>query len=63
MGKKFASRYHRPSDVSLGDIALAAAVKRHVDGEAKGGVTDFNGLLDMLIDPVGIAIDIQLENP
>jgi len=35
---------------ALGDVALAPAVMRRVDGEAERGIAVRNGALDMIVD-------------
>src|ERR1700679_499719 len=48
------------ADVALGDIALAPAVMRGVDGEAKCGVTVCQRTTDMVLDEGVVAADIEL---
>src|SRR5262249_17879993 len=46
----------------LGDVALAAAVDRAVDGDAEGVVTEVDRLADLVVDPVGLAARVELED-
>src|SRR5262249_20797787 len=50
-------------DKALGDIALAAAVVRDIDGEAEAGIAVRNRALDVVVDPGGIAAHVELKEP
>jgi hypothetical protein len=47
---------------TLGDVALAPAVDRAVDGYAEGVITEVHRLAHLLVDPVGLAACIELED-
>src|SRR5262245_39294384 len=46
---------------AFGDVALAAAVMRGIDGEAERGITVRNGTLDLIVNPSLIAAHVELE--
>ena len=48
---------------ALGDVALAPAVVRGVDGQAERGVAVGDGALDMVVDPGLVAAHIELKEP
>jgi len=50
-------------DVPLGQIAFAPAVMRGVDGDAERRVIVFDGALDVIVGPGGVAADIKLKHP
>ena len=50
-------------DEALGDVALAPAVMRGVDGERKGGIAMLDRARDMIVDPGRVAADIELVEP
>ena len=47
---------------ALGDVALAPAVDRGVDGDAEGGVAGGDGALDVLVDEGVVAAHVELED-
>ena len=51
-----------PALVALGDVALAAAVAVGVDRQAKRVIAVVDGAADMVVDPIGIATDVELED-
>ena len=51
-----------PPLVALGNVALAAAVAVGVDRKAERVIAVVDGPADMVIDPIGIAIDVKLED-
>ena len=50
-------------DMALGEVALAPAVDRGVDGEAEGDIFIGDGAGDEIVDPGLVAADIELEDP
>src|SRR6266436_2622826 len=48
--------------MALGDVALAPTVAVGVDGQAKGVITLVEGSADMVVDPLGVAAHIELED-
>ena len=48
--------------VTLGDVALAPAVAVGVDGQAKGVIALVDGAADMVVNPLGVAANIELED-
>jgi hypothetical protein len=48
--------------VALPNIALAPAVAVGVDGKAECVITVVDGASDMVINPIGIATNVKLEN-
>src|SRR5258706_88737 len=50
------------ADVTLGDIALASAVMRGINGQAEGGVSAGDRSADLVFDEVVVAADIELKN-
>src|SRR5262249_54491025 len=48
---------------SLGNVALAPAVVRGIDGEAEGGIAMGNGSFHVIVDPGHVAAHIQLKEP
>src|SRR5262249_32219837 len=53
---------HTTALVTFGDVAFASAVAVGVDGQAKGIIALADGAADMVVDPFGIAADIELED-
>src|SRR5260370_19171485 len=51
------------ADITLGDIALAPAVMRGVDGQAERGISVGDRSADLVLDEVVAAADIELKNP
>jgi hypothetical protein len=49
-------------DIPLGDITLAPAVMRGIDGQAEGGIAIVDGSADGVFDKGVIASDIELVN-
>src|SRR5437867_4018466 len=50
------------ADIPLGDIALAPAVMRRIDGQAERGIAIVDGSADDVFDKGVIASDIELVN-
>src|SRR5438067_7876294 len=48
--------------MALGDVALAPAVAVGVDGQAKGVIALVDRAADMVVDPLGVAAHIKLED-
>src|SRR5262245_3079200 len=48
--------------ISLGDVALAAAVDRTIHGDAEGVVSEIHRLADLLIHPRSITACVELED-
>ena len=53
---------HAAAQVALGDVALAPAIAVGVDGQAEGVVALVNRAADMVVDPVGVAAHVKLED-
>ena len=53
---------HAPALVTLGDVALAAAVAVGVDRQAEGVIAAVGGAADMIIDPGCVAAHVELKN-
>jgi hypothetical protein len=52
----------RGRHVALGKVALAPAVVVEIDGEAECDVAIGDGPLDVVLDPAGVATDVELED-
>src|SRR5258707_2753643 len=50
------------ADVTLGDIALAPAVMRGVNGQAERGLSAGDRAADLMLDEFVVAPDIELKN-
>ena len=59
---KLAPRYVGTADVAFGEVALAPAVESGIHGEAKRPAASSDGALGNGVDPVGVAMDVELEN-
>jgi hypothetical protein len=53
---------YAPKLMTLGDVALAPTVAVGVDRKAERIIAVVDGAADMVIDPTGIATDVELED-
>src|SRR4029077_6335844 len=53
---------HPAALMTLGDVALAPAVAVGIDGQAKRVIALVDGAADVVVDPLGVAAHIKLED-